>query len=112
MCWLEQFSFFIFYDFIAFAEYAPLKPKKRDTKEDMSDAIFLARKKRGKNRSDEDEDDDDVEDETEGEQKKVGSLFFAVFVCLFSSFWLTDYRKATLFLKMMTSTPPCKVLVC
>lgn len=27
-------------------EYAPLKPKKRDTKENMMDAIFMAKKKR------------------------------------------------------------------
>jgi glycerol uptake facilitator-like aquaporin len=27
-------------------EYAPLKPKKREGKEDMSDALFLAKKKR------------------------------------------------------------------
>lgn len=27
-------------------EYAPLKPKKRDNKENMMDAIFMAKKKR------------------------------------------------------------------
>eukprot|EP01038_Epipyxis_sp_PR26KG_P006686 gene6686-9170_t len=37
-------------------EYAPLKPKKRETKENMADALFLAKKKRGDN-------DDGVEDE-------------------------------------------------
>ena len=39
-------------------EYAPLKPKKRDNKEDMADALFLAQKKRGQR------DDDDEYDET------------------------------------------------
>ena len=29
-----------------FLEYAPLKPKKREGKENMSDALFLAKKKR------------------------------------------------------------------
>jgi hypothetical protein len=39
-------------------EYAPLKPKKRETKENMEDAIFLATKKRGHG-DDEDEDIDE-----------------------------------------------------
>lgn len=39
-------------------EYAPLKPKKRETKEDMSEAIFLSKKKRdGGEISDDDEED-------------------------------------------------------
>ena len=28
------------------AEYAPLKPKKRENKDDMADALFMAKKKR------------------------------------------------------------------
>jgi glycerol uptake facilitator-like aquaporin len=44
-------------------EYAPLKPKKRDTKESMSDALFMAKKKRGQ--ADDDDDDDEEEEESE-----------------------------------------------
>lgn len=39
-------------------EYAPLKPKKRDTKENMADALFLAKKK-SRNDDDEEEFDED-----------------------------------------------------
>jgi hypothetical protein len=44
-------------------EYAPLKPKKRDNKDDMSDAIFMARKKRAKRGGGDDDDDDEDEDD-------------------------------------------------
>ena len=32
--------------FVCHSEYAPLKPKKRENKESMADAIFMAKKKR------------------------------------------------------------------
>jgi hypothetical protein len=32
--------------FACHSEYAPLKPKKRENKESMADAIFMAKKKR------------------------------------------------------------------
>ena len=44
-------------------EYAPLKPKKRDTKESMSDALFMAKKKRGA--VDDEDEEDEEEEETE-----------------------------------------------
>ena len=34
------------YVFVCYAEYAPLKPKKRDTKENMAEALFMSKKKR------------------------------------------------------------------
>jgi hypothetical protein len=53
-----------------FTEYAPLKPKKRENKEDMSDAIFLAKKKR----TDHDEDDEDENEDVDGTQQKGREL--------------------------------------
>jgi hypothetical protein len=39
-------------------EYAPLKPKKREGKETMAEAIFLASKQRGDEEGEEDNEDD------------------------------------------------------
>eukprot|EP01039_Chlorochromonas_danica_P007389 gene7389-8172_t len=53
-------------------EYAPLKPKKREAKENMEEAIFMADKKRG-DRDDEDEDsrkDHDYHDDEEDEHER------------------------------------------
>lgn len=44
------------------SEYAPLKPKKRDNKDNMADAIFMAKKKRN-GKDDGDDDDDEGEDD-------------------------------------------------
>jgi hypothetical protein len=49
-------------------EYAPLKPKKREAKESMEEAIFLAAKKRGQRQ----DDDEEGEGEDEGGDRGEG----------------------------------------
>jgi hypothetical protein len=44
--WSAFFCSFTFSLLFSFSEYAPLKPKKRETKQSMSDALFMAEKKR------------------------------------------------------------------
>jgi len=46
-------------------EYAPLKPKKRETKDSMADSLFLAQKQRGET--------DDVDDDDENNENNEGS---------------------------------------
>ena len=48
-------------------EYAPLKPKKRDTKENMMDAIFMAKKKRGEKDDGDDEEEEEVGERADGD---------------------------------------------
>ena len=54
-------------------EYAPLKPKKRENKDSMADALFLAKKKRGDDDDDEN-DDDDLAGSQEGRSRQSGSI--------------------------------------
>jgi hypothetical protein len=50
-------------------EYAPLKPKKRDTKENMAEAIFMAKKKRTA-RGEEEEEDGEETNENVGQENE------------------------------------------
>jgi hypothetical protein len=53
-------------------EYAPLKPKKRDNKENMMDALFMANKTRGDG-----DDEEEEEHEIRGKGNMMDSLYMA-----------------------------------